>query len=574
LLPAPFRLFSSRRHDSILGPDITLVSLDIFGLALRRMILAPDDIHLLVDTFLQRHHNTKIEDYVELRHEAERRTRVQLGSGVGVGVADIAVELERLLTERHERSSLDPATVAGEAIRCELEIEQLICRRDPETAELYTEAVHRGIDVAFVADSTLPRDLVTRMLTDFHYRSDNVLVSSHEGRTLSTGLLDVLLERTGTEARQAVHVGPDEETAVAGAAMSGVKGCLVPPPREQVEDQVVLGATKRTGLDSIGLALAADRLMKAGPNVTAADVGYYAAGPLVCGFATWVGQLIDDIDPDHVVFYGPTVGFISRLAIELKPELAGARLTRFDPSIMPPSDRSPGPATLLDQIFGFCDKIGVGNDDHILAVDLGWNERKINGLGSAWDLVARHRKVSHAFVGSCDDQHPAESVHSWAFGPKCDNLISESANERPELFEALFSYAEGGPGSALTQFPRQDREAFENGIASYVTDFEPWVRLGGHVVSAAMAEPAIRLVRRPTYAEARVLADVPSKISDDSGLRRPLVDLPQQNGSTPTPQPTEIGASDAIWWQGYEALLAGDPAAEPARTGRRLGRRA
>jgi hypothetical protein len=589
LLPSPSRLFSPRRHAAILRRDVELLSLDVFGLALRRMVLHPDDVHLLVATAVT-DDGRFLADYPSMRVEAEERARAEIGPGVGI--ADIGDQLERLLTEV---DPVDGAERARRAIRHELEIERLICRPDPDGVELVEEANQRDIPVAFVADSYLPRDLVARMLLAARYRPEDVLVSSHEGEVKASGLLERLIRRTGVAAERTVHVGPDPGGGFVQVADTTIRDHTVASGRASVEDRLVLGMTERTGLDSIGLALAADRLSAQPEQTLPGDLGYVAGGPLVCGFAAWVVRAIVDDDPDHVVLHGPTVGILHRVALALRPELAGTRLHRFDPAdrlsawsaagASDPATAGPGADApdpgcarpepgLDDRLESFCRSIGVADGDRVLAIDLGWNRQDDTELVAAWDRLGERVEVSHLFLGCFDLPHEAESVRCWAFSPDHGHEVRDLAGQRIEILESLLGHEADDAERPRVGLDDTTRSELEAGVLRFADDFQPWMRLGRYRTTAAMVEPALRLVIDPEPDEARTMAKVASRERDGDGARLPLVELPvRPNGSGREPAGHRPAAAGVVWHQGFQALAEDDTRSPATRLPRRLTRR-
>jgi hypothetical protein len=477
-------------------------------------------------------------------------------------MADIGDQLATLVAASGRSKQL-----ARTAIACELDVEQLVARSNPEAIKLYDEACRRGIKVAFTADSYLPRDFVAKLLQLARFRSDLVLVSSHEGATKASGnLFEALSDRAGVAPERIVHVGPDHCADLSGPEAAGCRGWLVTLPRARVETSMQLGLTNRTGLDSVALAMAADRLAEVGRSAKPADIGYYAGGPLAAGFATWIDQLIEDQRPDHVVFCGPAGGLLRQLVTTLNPDLPRWRLhdlARQLPSIAPDAWGDPS----LAQLEHFVTSLGLEPDDRLLAVDLGWNQQPHTWLWEGLKLLGCTNQVDTAVIGLVDRPRYPGPFQIWAFGADPASPLVDLARERTEVLDALLpdlGPARSGDATAIQ---------LAAGIRAFAEDLGPWLTLGQRQVTAALVEPALRIMHSPTYAEAQLVGSFPARTNGHNGQPSPLATLPPRTQVARDPHLLHRAEGEAPWPQGYRVLAAGDPATSSTRFARRVVRR-
>jgi len=534
---------------ALLRRNPKLLSLDIFGFALRPAVLDHEDIHRLVASYLRRKTTFVIDDYLERRHRAEALAsrRAANAGRTDLALSEITDQLAYVLGEVVG----DGRAAARQAITTELELEQLVHLPNDEALELYRDAKAASIPVAFVGDSYLPRDLIAKMLQKAGYHDGRVLVSSHEGATKSSGrLYESLVERSGLAAERITNVGPDPVTDIARATAAGLTAVQVTAKRADVVHLFDLGLTERTGIDSLGLALAADRLGQVDPDVTPGDLGFYGAGPLGAGFAAWVGRLIDEQRPDHTVFGGPAGRLFRRLVTILRPDLPTTALHELESA----AGSSPGPAAIDD----FVERARVADGDRLLVVDVGWNGQTHEQIAGELQRRGHSVRIDGAYLGTLDAPGADEPVQVWAFDGRPDRPVAGSVAALVEVLAALVPPSE--PWRARPNHVGDYRAIaplIAEGIVAFAEQFQPWLRLDKHDVSAALAEPALRIVSSPTHAEAQLLGRYRS--AGELGTAAvPLAVLPIDGEIARNPRIVEVAEATSIWQQGYQALARGD----------------
>ncbi len=558
---------------NVLRGDVELLSLDIFGFALSPAVLDPGDVHLLVQTLMHQETPYDVPDYLERRRQAESFALHDAASQdrQGIALAEVTERLSPLLAEH----TGDGAWLAHHAVKAEIDYEQRLHQANPDALTLYHDARRAKIPVAFVADSLLPRDIVTKMLMSggYHDRAAE-LVSSHEGVTkASGGLFRTLAERTGVDPRRIVHIGPNLHDDVSAASSAGLRPIQVRPARSDVRPLFELQLAERTGLDSIALALACDRMAEVEDQVTPTDIGYYATGPLLCGFTEWVGRRVDELDPDHVLYCGPAGRLLRELTLTLRPDLEPSRLVDMEsPSGEPPS---------LDKMEQMIATTGMSDRESVLAVDLGWAGSPHQWLPAMLAETGRSVEVTGVYLAiptQPSGDHPAPgaeshagAIRTWAFGRGAGCDLGRAASIQFDVFRALIPSSDHGLGR-LGQHYRDALPRLRVGAVRFAEDFRQWIRLGDHRCSPALAEPALRIITSPTASEAELLGHFHATNPQGPGTV-PLAVLPPLDDIARNPKLLESASRHSTWPEGYEALSRGEAEAQAVARRRRRGLR-
>ena len=555
------RLLRDQRASSFLLPKGTaLLSLDVAGVALRRAVLSPQDVHRLVESTLARGHPQLSGRYLALRLQAEQRARAQ-ATGAGrqeIAMANVADHLKDLLA--YHALVNEPGEVARQAVRHELELEQIVCSGNPEAVHLHDEAIKRGIPVAFVADSYLPRDFVNRMLQAAQFRPDYLLVSSHEGLTKRSGLFERLAQISNVAPSAIVHIGPSEELDVAKPQSLGMRAFRCPGDTHESEDLVGPTQFDRSGIDSIALTLANDRLQALeGGEASSTDIGYYAGGPLAAGFATWIGQLIEADQPHRVLFCGPSGELLRRVTAILHPELPDDLLAVF---------LDPRPSRFgVSHLAALEASLQAADGDRVLVIDVGWTSPSHRLVQLETNAAGRSLQVSGAYLGLVEGSTNNADTHTWAFDADHGNLVRNRAIRQLEILEALLH-------SGLWAVASDQSRQIADGVLLFAQDFEPWLGLGDRHVTAALLEPALRIITSPRYSEAVVLGPYPASAPGPDGRPSALASLPPRVEVARNPSLVEARGRTAPWAAGYRALADGaDPPLSTRRTKRPKKRR-
>ncbi len=521
--PAPLDRSPIDRHSQLL-------SLDVFGVGLARLVVDPGDVHRLVARQLGRHLPALSAVYAGIRTEAERRAReaAAWADRGAVSLADIADQLPSLL----EPVVAHPERVARAAVAREVTLEQRLSRARPEALRLVAEARRRRIRCAFVADTYLPRDLVAQMLRAAGLPADLVLVSSHEGMTKTDGRLFVqLAQRAGLRPDRITHIGPDRVTDLEAPARVGLRGAVLPLDGPPGRSPLALGFRPPTALDSIALALAHQA-----PGSGLARLGYRAGGPLAAGFAAWAAQLVDRQRPDHVFLAGPGATLLRDVLLTLRPDLASAPIRT-----VPTNGRR---GELEAQLTRVAAETGVRGRDRVLVADLSLGAGTTGEVRRWQHDHARPVEVTVARVGALDPADHHQGARLWACTGLPGDQATRLARRRPEVLAALLALPHpvtGDPFPVPAEDPdpaevgstggdRADRDRAAgatgpagatgaeanqpggagpdprvDGVLRFAADLRPWLATDPHHTTPVLAEPALRLVDRADPADAAVL---------------------------------------------------------------------
>ncbi len=466
-----------------------LLSLDVFGAALDRLVLTPADIHGLVAGELAAAGTPLPAAYPELRLTAEHQAwrRARRTKRAFIGLADIADELVGLLPA----GDADPRARVRLAISREVALERRLSRPNPEALAAVEEARRQHVPVAFVADTYLPRDLVAALLRGAGLPAELVLVSSHEGATKDSGdLFHHMANRAGVRLDRIVHLGPDPAVDVIGPASLGIDARRFVPAHRSVAAGLAGGVDEPSALDSVALALAARRLGNQLVEAPLADgtrpepapeVGYGVAGPLSVGFAAWVGAQIDDQQPDLVLFADAAAHRTPALVHDLRPDLPADRLHSL-------------PVVSVDSVTRLIDHelggTGARSDPRVLVVGLGWPDQEHRQVSEMLaGAGARTATVGGAYLGLAEAAGAGERVEAWAFDGGPDEPVSSEASGARDLLASLVAPARGSDDLA-------------RGIDDFARDLAPWLNDGGASLTAALATPALQLLERQLLARA------------------------------------------------------------------------
>ena len=314
-----------------------VVAFDVFDTLLFRDAAAPSDVFALMESA-----GRAPSGFARKRKEAESMART-LGR---------EVTLEEIYA-RPPLEGLDPR----EEIRAEYEM--VVPNRELLSA---ARALHRqGKKVYAVSDMYLSEADVTRMLERCGYDFlDGVYVSSAYGVQKRSGkLYRVFLQKNGLRPFQVLFVGNDRRSDIAGAALAGIRGFLVPPPKAL--PYYAQPADARQGALQ---AFVRNRLPQGEDRWQA--LGFSVIGPLLTAFAVWLHEGQKD-SGGQLVFLARDMYLVRRIYTELYGEeteylrvsrrsLCPALLQRpmNEKSLGLLADALPRQTMTLEQVLDYC----------------------------------------------------------------------------------------------------------------------------------------------------------------------------------------------------------------------------
>ena len=266
-------------------PDARVLSLDCFDTLIWRDTHAPRDIfaRLPGTTPLQRSHA-----------EAQARRRARFGAGrQEVSIGEIYAEL---------LPNAAPAARA-QAIGAELAAEARHCFAFAPTVELMRRAKARGLQIIIVSDTYLDANQLGELITlsaggEVASLIDRIFVSSGFGKPKAGGLYGEVLRKLSTRAPHILHIGDNKGADVTGVAPFGVNTVHLRQFSDAVTEQLRLEA----GFDAMLHPHRPGELTAPQPHRAAlalgepgfaandaARFGFAALGPVMAGFAQWLG---------------------------------------------------------------------------------------------------------------------------------------------------------------------------------------------------------------------------------------------------------------------------------------------
>jgi FMN phosphatase YigB (HAD superfamily) len=205
------------------GPDVRVLSLDVFDTMVWRRAPEPTDVFPIVAARLQDEDRLGVHItprvFQRLRIAAEARARAkrdEQGRGVEVSLRDIYAELPKYVAPKDDADSL---------ARVELEVERDVLMPDLDVLELIRFAHATGKQVIAVSDTYLSEQEL-RTLLDVSFAGeaavDRLYASSDHGVGKTTGMFDKVLADLKLEPRQLVHVGDNELSDVEAPSKLGI----------------------------------------------------------------------------------------------------------------------------------------------------------------------------------------------------------------------------------------------------------------------------------------------------------------------------------------------------------------
>lgn len=299
--------------EKILDPEITVCSFDVFDNLVWRPTTHSSDIFPLLD----------------------RRFRDELGnflrySTLRSGLIEALRQHDRHRGTEKEEYSLDEIyRFAGKAFHlpdhlidsmkaAEEELERSILRPRRPAVSLLLIAMRAGKTVTLTSDTYFPESDLRRIIApSLPYVPEIVLSSATAGVTKRTGaLFDVLIQRTGAEPEQVLHIGDNGHSDIKVPEEKGLKVAHFPNPWDcfRKKDTRLAkawdGVRMETGTRLV-LGLFAGRYFEnpfrpsdpeALLNGDAYWLGYAAVGPALLSWMQWTLQEAEDLGIDRLLF--------------------------------------------------------------------------------------------------------------------------------------------------------------------------------------------------------------------------------------------------------------------------------
>ena len=317
---------------SIRDNGVKAVSFDIFDTAIARRVFEPHDLFVLVERIVNRKEGTdhsfadmriEAERLARGRADAERRQEVTLDDIYGVlrqvGFSDLACDVYRAEEIAAEVASAYPVNGIKEA---------------------YSKVLGLGIPVVFTSDIYLPQDVIEEMLARCGYESyTGVWLSSTVGKTKAKGdlfpeLVTALMQRgVISKATQLLHIGDNAHSDIRQAGRHGITTYHVQRPAEQLRQVGLCQGKLDESFEpfasgpmrlerSVILGVLVREWVRRHANgethrqVSAYDIGFNVAGPLLYGFVDWLHQQCQQ-QKHGTVYFLARDGLIFKKAFDL-----------------------------------------------------------------------------------------------------------------------------------------------------------------------------------------------------------------------------------------------------------------
>jgi predicted HAD superfamily hydrolase len=272
----------------------SLVTLDVFDTALRRLVARPKDVFLLAaHRILQQGWDTIDPCHVaRIRESSELRARAQ--SHVH----------EVTLDDIYSHFSAELSPELAEALRTEeIATEKDVCYANPDILPLYQELQRRNIPVAFVSDTYLPHEMVANLLVDSGYSSDHQLfVSNAFNSTKSNGKLFLdLTEHLTVDVDRICHLGDNLISDVVNARRAGWHGFWYRAPSLSLKIRADSSSYLRQSLQT-GIARSLQQNDQRPSNSVWQKIAIEVAAPLYLGFAQWLIDQLRTAAVDKIYF--------------------------------------------------------------------------------------------------------------------------------------------------------------------------------------------------------------------------------------------------------------------------------
>lgn len=275
------------------------VSFDVFDTLLKRDVLRPDDVFLLMEKRLRDEDTEISEGFAKQRILAEKKAREKFP--------------RREVTLREIYDCI-PLTEAQRTRLMDMECQTELAVSSPyiPMKRLYEECIQQGKNVLFISDMYLPANVIGKILAQNGYTTGRLYVSSESGLTKRSGaLFSYVKKQEGLNGRNWLHIGD----SVSSDYLSPKRGhiCSVLIDREPRYNEVVDSKVYRSSADYRQLTHFVGSRVDQFSDLYE-RVGYAVLGPLLYGFSCWLER---EIPEDETVAFFAREGALLRKAFEI-----------------------------------------------------------------------------------------------------------------------------------------------------------------------------------------------------------------------------------------------------------------
>ena len=255
----------------------SVVSFDVFDTLIKRDVLKPEDVFLLVEKEYDQQYNTSSNFYIK-RIEAEKKARYELKREVNI----------------HDIYRYYAGDNGSVLKKMEITLEHCVCTPSHTMVSVLEEAIKQKKKVLLISDMYLSTEIISSILNKCGiYRYDRLYVSCEAGRSKSKGeLYDYIREQENIN-KKWVHIG------------DSIKGDYLKPLTKGIRAYLVARHGCRPiyyrGNDDV-----LSNFMQNHENVQLYNdyerIGYEILGPILYGFSRWLYSQISEKKYDCIIF--------------------------------------------------------------------------------------------------------------------------------------------------------------------------------------------------------------------------------------------------------------------------------
>lgn len=290
---------------------LDMVTCDVFDTLVWRPVAHPVDLFpRLRDELVAAGLLAERVDHTTFRHArvgAEQRARECAWQERGTHECTIE-EIYRELWEAFPPRLTGTRDAVARGVMCELAVEREALRPHAEVSALIALARECRVPVELVSNTYFSDMQLAELLSAVGVDLDEIAVatSSSRGCEKAKGLLREVVDRSRVDPSRIVHIGDDEEADVEAAAMLGMAVLHVGFGRHAKPWSTIApywrDLSLSSGTDHGVTAAQRACVVAAGPSGRSQSFqfGAIVAGPLLAGFAGWVGATAEQLGATHI----------------------------------------------------------------------------------------------------------------------------------------------------------------------------------------------------------------------------------------------------------------------------------
>lgn len=195
------------------------ISFDLFDTLLARNVKKPTDIFYLIEEKYNQNHNKKINNFKEIRINAERIAR-EKSSYDEITFDAIYNEVRKLLTD------VDIEKLKG--LEEEIEYDLITRNNNSVVFNMYEYAKKNNKKIILISDMYLPKKFVEKLLIKCNityyklYLSSELRINKHTGK-----IFKYVLQDLNIKSNQLIHLGDNKKSDYISPMRNGIKAILV-----------------------------------------------------------------------------------------------------------------------------------------------------------------------------------------------------------------------------------------------------------------------------------------------------------------------------------------------------------